>query len=155
MTITFIPMSTDTVRALQTCGPDAHGHAPERRISDGDGIPCRHCLDFVPEGEDYLVLAHRPFDTLHPYTETGPVFLCAKSCGAGGGNTALPAFLDSPSYILRGYDVGERILYGTGAVTPTDAIIRHAEELFLREDVAFIHVRSASNNCFHCRIERG
>jgi hypothetical protein len=147
-------MSTATARTLQAGGPDAYGHAPERCISDGDGIPCRHCLDFVPEGEPYLVLAHRPFDGLNPYTETGPIFLCAKSCEAGGGER-LPAFLDSPSYILRGYDAGERILYGTGAVTPTDGITRRAEDLLAREDVAFVHIRSASNNCFHCRIERG
>jgi hypothetical protein len=24
-----------------------------------------------------------------------------------------------------------------------------------RDDVAFVHVRSASNNCFQCRIDRG
>lgn len=153
MTITFIPMPTATARALQSGGPDAYGHTPERCISDGDGIPCRHCLEFVPEGAAYLVLAYRPFEGLHPYTETGPIFLCATPCAAGGGRR-LPTFLDSPSYILRGYDAGERILYGTGAVTPTAEIMRRADDLLAREDVAFIHIRSASNNCFHCRVER-
>ena len=154
MTIIFIPMETAAVRALQAGGRDSYGHTPERCLSNGHGIPCRHCLDFVPEGESYLVLAHRPFEGVHPYTETGPVFLCARPCEAGGGKR-LPAFLDSPSYILRGYDAGERILYGTGAVTPTDEIVKRSEDLLAREDVAFVHIRSASNNCFHCRVERG
>ena len=154
MTPTFVPMETATARALQAGGPDAYGHIPERRVSDGDGIPCRHCLDVVPEGEDYLVLAHRPFATLHAYAETGPIFLCAKPCAPGGG-TALPAFLDSPGYILRGYGPDERIVYGTGGVVETQGIPERAKTLLDRTDVAFVHVRSASNNCFHCRIERG
>jgi len=153
MTIVFSPLDTATVRALQAGGADAYGHAPERRVSDGDGIPCRHCLDFVPAGEGYLVLAHRPFTGLHPYAETGPVFLCAKECAAGGG-VELPAFLDSPGYILRGYGADERIVYGTGGVIATPRIAERAEELLARKDVAFVHVRSASNNCFHCRVDR-
>jgi len=154
MTITFIPMNTDTVRALQAGEPDSYGHTPERRVSDGDGIPCRHCLNFVPEGEDYLVLAHRPFEALHPYTETGPIFLCAKPCEPGGGDSALPPVLYSPSYILRGYDRDERIIYGTGSVVSKDGITARANTLLAQEGIAFVHVRSASNNCYHCRIER-
>lgn len=152
--IVFSPIDTITVRALQAGGADAHGHAPERKISDGDGVPCRHCLDFVPAGEAYLVLAHRPFAGMHPYTETGPVFLCAGPCEPGGG-TELPAFLDSPAYILRGYGADERIVYGTGGVVDTVRIPARAREVLARKDVAFVHIRSASNTCFHCRVERG
>ena len=31
--------------------PDAYGMTPERRLSDGDGVPCRHCLRNVGAGE--------------------------------------------------------------------------------------------------------
>ena len=154
MEIVFKALDTAAVRALQAGGGDAYGHAPERRVSDGDGVPCRHCLDFVPEGEAYLVLAHRPFEALHPYAETGPIFLCAKACAPGGG-PRLPAFLDSARYILRGYDARERIVYGTGDMVPRGAIEARAGALLARGEVAFVHVRSASNTCFHCRIERG
>ena len=153
MQIVFTPMNTAMVRAAQAFAPDAYGNSPERRVSDGDGVPCRHCLGFVPAGHDYLVLAHRPFAGLHAYTETGPIFLCANPCVAGGGS-ALPAFLDSASYILRGYDAEERIIYGTGGVVPRASIMARGRELLNRADIAFVHVRSASNNCFHCRIDR-
>ena len=56
--------------ALQRGGPDAYGMPPERRISDGDGVPCRHCLRTVAAGKDYLVLAYRPFPEFQPYAET-------------------------------------------------------------------------------------
>jgi hypothetical protein len=57
--------------------------------------------------------------------------------------------------IVRGYSADERIVYGTGAVVATDRIEETAATLFARDDVAFVHVRSASNNCFQCRIDRG
>ena len=55
--IRFVAMPTEEARALQSGGTDAHGQAPERQISDGDGVPCRHCLTRVARGEPYLVLA--------------------------------------------------------------------------------------------------
>jgi hypothetical protein len=67
----------------------------------------------------------------------------------------LPAFLTSPQYILRGYSAEERIVYGTGAVVSTDRIIEACTGLLSRAEVAFVHIRSASNNCFHVRVERG
>ena len=57
MTIRFESLPTDAVRALQAGGPDAYGNAPERRISNGNGVPCRHCLKYVAEGEPYLIVA--------------------------------------------------------------------------------------------------
>ncbi|MEC8197925.1 MAG: DUF1203 domain-containing protein, partial [Pseudomonadota bacterium] len=47
----------------------------------------------------------------------------------------------------------ERIVYGTGQVTPTSDIAPYAETLLARADIAFVDVRSASNNCFLCRVK--
>jgi hypothetical protein len=154
MPIRFEALLTETVRALQRGGPDAYGHAPERRVSDGDGVPCRHCLKDVAAGDAYLVVAHRPFDTLQPYAETGPIFLHAHECERAPASDAHPSILASPDYIVRGYDAGERIVYGTGAVIPTERISEYADRLLGQERVAFVHIRSARNNCFQCRIER-
>lgn len=62
--------------------------------------------------------------------------------------------LYSADYIVRGYDAGDRIVYGTGAVTPTAEIAARAQDLLERPDIAYVHVRSARNNCFQCRIDR-
>lgn len=152
----FKALPTDAVRALQAGAPDAYGLTPERRISDGDGVPCRHCLENVGAGEAYLVLAFRPFPALQPYAETGPIFLHADPCARAGDSDALPAlFGRTAAYIVRGYSADDRIVYGTGAVVPTTDIPARASELLAREDIAYLHMRSAKNNCYQCRIERG
>jgi hypothetical protein len=155
MPIRFAPLPTETARRYQSGGPDAHGQAPERQVSDGTGVPCRHCLRMVPDGAGFLVLAHRPFPAPQPYAEVGPIFLCADPCAAWDGNGgSRPAILASPDYILRGYSAADRIVYGTGGVVATAEIPAHAAALLARPDVAYVHVRSARNNCYQLRIDR-
>ena len=149
----FVPIPTETVRAYQAGGVDSYELLPERRVSDGGGNPCRHCLRMIPEGAGMLVLAHRPFGAVQPYAETGPIFLCADACAAGGG-AEVPEILASSDYIVRGYGADERIVYGTGGVIATGRIVARAAELLGMPGVEFVHVRSARNNCFQVRVER-
>lgn len=149
----YVAIPTDVVRAYQAGGPDANGQVPERKLSDGGGNPCRHCLGMIPEGAEMLVLAHRPFPAPQPYAEVGPIFLCADRCEAGGGE-ALPEMLASPDYIVRGYGMDDRIVYGTGGVVVTEGIAERAGELLADARVAYVHVRSARNNCYQVRIDR-
>jgi len=145
---------TDDVRALQSGRPDAYGNLPEHRVSDGSGTPCRHCLNSIANGEAFLVLAYRPFTTLQPYAETGPIFLHASPCERAQLPNELPEILSSPEYIVRGYNAGEQIVYGTGGVVETNKIATRADQLLADERISFVHVRSAKNNCFQCRIDR-
>lgn len=154
MSLRFIALPTPTVRALQRGGPDADGNRPERLTSDGDGVPCRHCLQPVKKGEAYLVVAYRPFQSVQPYAETGPIFLHERECERPADGEELPAILGSPQYLLRGYDERERIVYGSGGVVPTGRIDARAEQLLADDRIKFVHVRSASNNCFQCRVEK-
>jgi len=155
MAIRCIALPTERVRELQSGAPDDYGLLPEPRVSDGDGTPCRHCLRHVAAGEAYLVLAYRPFPVPQPYAETGPIFIHAAPCERAEEGAELPPIADgTPDYIVRGYGADDRIVYGTGAVTPTERIGHRAAELFGRPDVAYLHVRSARNNCYQFRIER-
>lgn len=147
----FVALPTDIVRHYQSGGADANGQVPERVVSDGGGNPCRHCLAMIPEGAGMLVLAHRPFPAPQPYAEVGPIFLCADRCAVGGG-AALPGMLAASDYIVRGYGVDDRIVYGTGGVVATAAIPDRAARLLADPRVAYLHVRSARNNCYQCRI---
>ncbi len=124
-------------------------------MSDGGGNPCRHCLTEVPAGEAMLIAAWRPFASLQPYAETGPVFLCAKECGRHPDTADLPAMFTSwPMLLARGYSADERIVYGTGGVRNTDELSTALVAMFQEPAVAFAHLRSASNNCYQCRVER-
>jgi hypothetical protein len=151
--IKFLPLSTDRVNALRSGGRDAYDCLPERTISDGAGNPCRHCLDFIPKGAAMLILAYRPFDTAQPYAETGPIFLCAEACKAWSGK-GLPLMLDSPDYLLKGYTADQRIRYGTGKIVAKAEIASYAADLLARDEISFVDVRSARNNCFLTRIVR-
>ncbi len=150
----FKALPTATVRSIQAGGQDAYGMPPERRISDGDGVPCRHCLRNVAAGQAYLVMAYRPFPALQPYAETGPIFLHAEECERAEETSALPEILSSPDYIVRGYGHDDRIVYGSGGVVPTGELAARASALLARADIAYVHTRSARNNCFQVRIER-
>lgn len=149
----YVAIPTDVARAYQAGARDANGQVPERAVSDGDGNPCRHCLKMIPKGAGMLILAHRPFPAPQPYAEVGPIFLCADPCEAGGGET-LPEALAAPDYIVRGYGADDRIVYGTGGVVATGAIAARASALLADERVAYLHVRSARNNCYQLRIDR-
>lgn len=149
----FQAIPTEVARAYQAGAVDANGQPPEREVAEGGGNPCRHCLKMVPESAGMLVLAHRPFPAPQPYAEVGPIFLCADPCERGGGE-ALPAMLASPDYIVRGYGADDRIVYGTGGVVATEAIAARAADLLADPHVAYVHVRSARNTCYQCRIDR-
>ncbi len=149
----YVAIPTDMVRHYQAGGLDANGQVPERVVLDEDSGPCRHCLKMIPKGAGMLILAHRPFPALQPYAELGPIFLCADPCEVGGGEKR-PEMLASPDYIVRGYGTDDRIVYGTGGVVATEAIPERAEVLLADPRVAYLHVRSARNNCYQCRIDR-
>ncbi len=151
--IKFLPLPGDKVGALRNGGRDAYDCAPEHALSDGSGNPCRHCLGFIPRGAGMLVLAYRPFDGLQPYAETGPIFLCADACEPWSG-AGVPPILASPAYLLKGYTADQRIRYGTGKIVAKDDITAYAAELLDCDDIAFVDVRSARNNCFQLRIAR-
>ena len=151
--IRFTAIPTETTRAYQAGCADANGQTPERHVSDGAGNPCRHCLQMIPKGAGMLILAHRPFPSPQPYAELGPIFLCADPCAAGGSDT-IPEILASPDYIIRGYSPENRIIYGTGAVVPTATIPAEAETRLNDTRVAYLHIRSARNNCYQLRIDR-
>jgi len=155
MDIQFNALTTDIVYALQNGGLDANGQQPERHTADGSGQPCRHCLDDIDAGISYLILAFRPFPDLQPYAELGPIFLHADHCSRFAGRHDLPnVLLNRQTALIKGYSADNRIRYGTGRIVETMAIAEHASAIFADPEVAYIHARSAQNNCYFCRIDR-
>jgi Protein of unknown function (DUF1203) len=155
MNLRFVALPSDDVAALQAGRPDANGQLPERHISDGDGMPCRHCLRNIEAGEPYLILAYRPFPKPQPYAELGPIFLHAEACPRFDAIDAIPPILTtSERYLIRGYGGDDRIVYGSGKLVPRAALAEEAESALRDPRIAYVHVRSATNNCYQCRVER-
>lgn len=161
MTLQFHPYDAAVGAAIRAGGPDAYGNPAEPALSDGDGVPCRSCLQDVPAGQTYLTLAARPFASLQPFAnlrpfaETGPIFLGAKACTPWSGAGVPPILVTSPEYLLKGYSADKGLIYDTGRVVAADQIGTYAEWLFLSPQLAYVDVRSVRNTCFQARITRG
>ena len=152
----FEAVPTEIVRGFRSGALDANDMVPERHISDGSGIPCRHCLSDVAAGDPFLVLAYRPFPGRQPYAEIGPIFLHEEDCDRHDPAAGVPPMILSRNeQLMRGYDVDDRIVEGTGQVVSTADVAATAARLLARPEVAYVHTRSASNNCYQCRIDRG
>ena len=154
-TLRFVGLPTSEVRALQSGGLDANGQRPERRQSDGVGNPCRHCLEDIEAGEEMLVLSYRPFPTPQPYAEAGPIFLHGRRCARHPAQAQPPSmFLERQQMLIRGYSSDHRIKYGTGRIVATADLAEECAAVIQGLDIAYVHLRSASNNCYQCRVER-
>jgi hypothetical protein len=151
--VRFTALPTGIARAYRTGAPDANRMPAERSVSDGGGNPCRHCLDEIPKGAGMLILAYRPFPSPQPYAETGPIFLCADDCRRWEGDGLPPVLNNRASHLIKGYGGDDRIAYGTGRIAPIAALAEDAAALFDDARVRYGHVRSATNNCYTCRIE--
>ena len=160
----FSGMKTEDAERLWRGEADDHGNPPEVATSNGAGNPCRHCLKMIEEGEKFLVFSYRPFDGLQPYAEQGPIFLHAEPCEAYQADEKpeaplsplppLPPVLeDSPRYMLRGYDQDQRIVYGSGTIADKEDIHDTARDMLKQSNIEFVHVRSATNNCWQARVD--
>ncbi len=155
MGIRFVALETKTSRELQAGGTDAYGNKPHVSVSDGGAIPCRHCLRPVAKGEEYFILAHRPFPAEQPYAETGPIFLHVRECDRAPDSPRPAQMYDhGGSYILRGYRDNGWINYSAAEVVDAARLAERAAALLELPDVAYLHMRSSRYNCYQCRIER-
>ena len=155
MNITYNALNVEHIEAIRAGGPDAYGAPAERFVYDAPGKPCRSCLDDVPVGEEALLYALRPFPAPQPYAETGPVFLCADCDARAPSAEQPPSVASREAFLVKGYGDDDRIVYGTGRVTPTSEIDAYCETLLTRDDIAYVDLRSAVNNCFICRVTAG
>ncbi len=149
----YHPLDATYIAHIRAGGADVNGQPAERAVSEGAGNPCRCCLAQVPKGAAMLILAARPFPKPQPYAETGPVFLCAKDCTAWDQDGIPPNLTSSEQYLIKGYCSDHRIVYGSGQITPKDALPDYVDSLLSRDDIAFVDIRSATNNCFIARAK--
>ena len=146
-------IDTREVERLRCGGHDANGQPPVCIPARAGANPCRHCLGLIPDGEDLLVLSHRPFQALQPYAEAGPIFLHRRACTRYDAD-ALPdwcAYLDPA--VVRGYGLDHWIRYDTGRALPGRELTRACEEILADPTIAYVHVRSQFG-CYQCRVDR-
>ena len=151
----FIAMPTHEFKQFQRGKVDANNQVGKTQISNGSGLPCRHCLTDIDQSDSCLLFAYRPFNSVNPYTESGPVFIHKQDCKRFVQRSIPKIILERQHVIIRGYDDQDTIVEDTGQVIKTDDFMRKAKEVLYTENVDYMHVRSASNNCYFCRVELG
>jgi Protein of unknown function (DUF1203) len=134
-------------------GTDAQYGFPSYTAPAGAGIPCRHCLQWIEEGEEATLFTLDPFAGVERLPLPGPVYVHARECERYAEDGAMPMHLIESPRTLNAYAKGRRLVaqeYVDGSTTE-DTIGR----LLARGDVDYVHVRSTTAGCFTFRIEKG
>jgi len=119
------------------------------------GVPCRHCLRNVAAGDAYLILAHPTVPGIAALRRDRtylPACAGMRTCGRSRG-----ASRDAGKQRLhRSRPMAATTASSMAAAASSDGgIVARAEALFERDDIAYVHVRSARNNCYQCRNRAG
>jgi hypothetical protein len=115
------------------------------------GYPCRVSLANAAPGEELVLLNHVSHDVAGPFRTAYAIFVRKGAAPAAFADEA-PAYLDSRTLGLRGFDAGGMLKDALLAMPgEADARIR---ELLERPEIATIHAHSAAYGCFLARIER-
>ena len=121
-----------------------------RRViaTEQPGYPCRVSLTDAAVGEELLLLpyAHQPENS--PYRASGPIFVRrnAQQCVLGPG--AIPDCVTLRLMSVRAYDSSH---FMTGAeVCEGSEVGRVMQEMFSRQNVAYVHLHNAKRGCFSC-----
>jgi hypothetical protein len=77
------------------------------------------------------------------------------SCQAYAVPTEIPAMLlEFETMTVRYYFEDDRIKYKTGQVVETPRLADKTVKWMKLDGVVYLHIRSAQNNCYQCRVER-
>jgi hypothetical protein len=125
-----------------------------RRVAPPQSIyPCRVSLQHAAPGEtvvltNYVHLA----DPSSPYRSLGPIFVRREPGATFDAINAVPPALKARPLSLRAYD--HRNMIVAAQVTTGDELPAAVERLFASDEVAEMHVHSASHGCYLCRVAR-
>lgn len=147
-------MDTASAARFRSAGRDDRGGAVIRRVADGPGFPCRHCLRLAAPG-DVMLLASRDVPRpLGPYRTPSPVFLHATGCPRAEVADALPETVTGNALVsLRHYDAAGMCLYDFGAVVPGDAAEAALRGRIADRRVAHVNLHTARPGCWLASVE--
>jgi hypothetical protein len=118
--------------------------------------PLRCCLRLAVPGEDVALIAYRPFEETSPWSEVGPVFVHRSGCEGYADSSRLPEALRSGPRILRTYHADGSLDYADTTRVPEGEDVEPVlRDLLSRRDVALVHVRADTSQCFTYEVVAG
>ena len=149
-TLQYKAIDPERLGAMRSQGADEFGNPWKQRTAEG-WEPLRCCLRTAAEGEDIALISYspwpRPWDT--PWAEAGPVFVCHGRCGGYQTPGDYPPDLRGRFSLLNPFDhTGARAYQHIKFVEPGDDYPAAVAMVMAQPEVAYLHVRSATAQCF-------
>lgn len=149
-----IAIESGTALRFRQTGRDDRGLALHRRVVDGPGFPCRHCLQSGEPGETMLLGS---YDLPHPqgvYWTPSPIFLHARDCARFAATNAIaPIVLANGLVSVRSYDAAELCLYDLGAISEGSAVAPLLDRALADPRTRFINIHTARPGCLLTAVE--
>ncbi|WP_372621671.1 DUF1203 domain-containing protein [Falsiroseomonas sp.] len=150
-----IAMPTEVARRFRETGRDDRGGRLHRRMVDGPGFPCRHCLRLGEAGEAMLLGS---WDLPRPggvYWTPSPVFLHARDCPRfEAENEIAPTVLANGIVSVRAYDAAEMCLYDLGQVCAGAEVEGPLLRALGDARTRFVNIHTARPGCWLAAAER-
>jgi len=150
-----VPIPTDTATRWRATSRDDRDAALHRRVVDGPGFPCRHCLRLGEPGEVMLLGSYA---LPHPQGVDGtpsPIFLHANDGPRFEAvDEIAPIVLANGIVSVRSYDADEMCLYDLGAVSEGSAVAPILMRAVADPRTRFINIHTARPGCLLTAVER-
>ncbi len=150
-----VAIATETAARWRATGQDDRGQALHRRVVDGPGFPCRHCLQLGAEGEVMLLGS---YNLPHPqgvYWTPSPIFLHESACPRFVAENVLPpSVLVNAIVSVRSYDAAEMCLYDLGGIAAGAEAGPLLNRALADPRVRFINIHTARPGCLLVAVEK-
>ncbi|GGC62837.1 hypothetical protein GCM10011504_46270 [Siccirubricoccus deserti] len=150
-----IAIPTATAERFRRTGRDDRGQTLHRRVVDGPGFPCRHCLQLGEPGEVMLLGS---YDLPHPqgvYWTPSPIFLHERDCARFAATDSIaPIVLANGMVSVRAYDAEEMCLYDLGAVSEGGAVAPLLQRALEDPRARYVNIHTARPGCLLTAVER-
>ncbi len=151
--LSFSAMPTAIALRARQALADGYGHKLKVQVSESLGNPCRHCLRMAVPQQRIILLSYSPFGDHNPYSEVGPIFICADECPQYAERHVFPPDFRSRALVLRAYNVRHEI--EDAALAQPGQAEMAAMHLFQNPACTYIHARHPTFGCYDFKIERG
>lgn len=151
-----IPLPSGTAARFRATGIDDNGNTLRRMdATDGNGLPCRHCLSFARPGETMLLGSYNLPRPRGIYWTPSPVFVHAEPCPAFAQDDVVAPIVAGGALVsVRAYDAADQCVYDLGQVTTGAEVNAPLPRALADERTAFVNVHTARPGCMLCRVER-
>jgi hypothetical protein len=144
-----IAMPTGAAARFRATGTDDRGNPVHRRVVDGPGFPCRHCLQLGTPGETMLLAS---WDLPRPggvYWTPSPVFLHARDCPRFEAVDEIPPTVLANGIVsVRSYDAAEMCLYDLGQVCAGAEVAAPLARALADPRTRFVNIHTARPGCW-------